>query len=417
MLTPEYLAKCTDSILALYDALNTSIVEDVARRIMKTGVITTSAKWQISMAQEYGLILEDAIDDLARITSYSDEYLTEMFEEAGISSIAYESKIYQAAGMEAITLQQSPSVQQLLEAAIEKTKGELNNLTLTTATQAQSLYYSCVNQAYMQVTSGAFSYQEAIKQAVKSAAEAGSSVMYSSGHTDKLDVAVRRALLTGVNQTAAQITESYASDMGAEYYETSAHYGARPTHMEWQGQVFKIDGSDRQYKNFYEETGYGTGDGLCGYNCRHSFYPYFPGTSTPAYSKATLKKYETKTETYKDSKGIEHTLTEYQCSQQQRAYERTIRQSKTTLAGYNAAMEATSDTETINELKAEFESESVRLKQLESSMKDFCKQTNRTVDSARTQVYAVKDEATGKIVAFNKSVSQKAVQANKRATN
>ena len=43
MLTPEYLDGLTDDILAMYDALNESIIGDVARRIVKTGMVTETA--------------------------------------------------------------------------------------------------------------------------------------------------------------------------------------------------------------------------------------------------------------------------------------------------------------------------------------------------------------------------------------
>lgn len=100
-----------------------------------------------------------------------------------------------------------------------------------------------LNAAYMKVTSGTFSYQEAIRQAVRDAAVKGTSVMYDSGYISKLDTAIRTALLTGVNQTAGKLTELYASELGAEYYETTAHAGARPSHSVWQGKVFKIEGT------------------------------------------------------------------------------------------------------------------------------------------------------------------------------
>ena len=113
-----------------------------------------------------------------------------------------------------------------------------------------------LNAAYMKVTSGTFSYQEAIRQAVRDAAVKGTSVMYDSGYISKLDTAIRTALLTGVNQTAGKLTELYASELGAEYYETTAHAGARPSHSVWQGKVFKIEGTALGYENFYEATGY-----------------------------------------------------------------------------------------------------------------------------------------------------------------
>ena len=285
MLTPEYLDSCSDSILGIYDALNTQIVQDIARRIAKTGSVTDSAKWQIKQVQEAGKLLEEITHEVASITGFSDDYVKSLFDEAGVKSLEYESKFVTAAGLSEITLDKSPAMMQVLAAAIEKTQGNLNNLTGTTATAAQSLYLEATNMAYMQVSSGAFSYQEAIKQAVRSAAIQGSKVYYSNGHSSKLDVAIRRSLLTGVNQTAANLTEMYAEDMDCDYYETSAHAGARNTgsgylnHESWQGQVFCISGKDKKYRQFEEATGYGTGDGIA-VIASTCFFPDFPSLPT-----------------------------------------------------------------------------------------------------------------------------------------
>lgn len=420
MLTPEYLEACADSVLGIYDELNIKIVEDIARRIAKTGRVTDSAMWQLKQVQESGKLLEEITQDVATITGFSDAYIQELFNEAGVKSLAYESQFVTAAGLSPITLNTSPVMMQTLAAAIEKTQGNLNNLTGTTAVATQSLYLEATNMAYMQVASGAFPYQEAMKQAIRSAAIQGSKVYYSNGHSSKLDVAVRRSLLTGVNQTAGKLTEMYAEDMGCDYYETSAHVGARNTgagylnHESWQGQVFCISGKDRNYKQFEEATGYGTGGGLCGWNCRHSFHMFFPGLSKPAYSKATLAGYANRKHVYTSTSGEKQILDEYECTQRQRVYERAVRESKTLLAGYNAAIKAAPNAILENSMKEEFATESVNLKRIEAEMKDFCKQTGRPVDSARTQVYAVKDDS-GRIVNFGRSVSQKAVWANKKS--
>ncbi len=419
MLTPEYLESCCDSILGIYDALNESIVRDIARRIAKTGRVTDSAMWQIKQSQEAGKLMEDIVKEVASITGFSDSYIQNLFEEAGARAIRYEADICMAAGLPSITLKQSPAMLQTLAAAVEKTKGNLNNLTGTTAIATQSLYYQYTNLAYMQVSSGAFSYQEAMKQAIRAAAIDGGKVLYANNHSSKLDVAVRRSLLTGVNQTAAKLTEMYASEMDCDYYETSAHAGARNTgagylnHESWQGQVFCISGKDHRYRQFEEATGYGSGGGLCGWNCRHSFHMFFPGLSKPAYSSSTLDEYAKRSHTYRTPDGEKVTMTEYECTQKQREYERKIRESKALLAGYDSAAKGAENATLENSMREEFRNESVNLKRLEAEMKDFCRQTNRAVDSARTQVYAVKDR-DGNIVNFNRSVSQKAVWANKR---
>lgn len=420
MLTPEYLEACADRVLGIYDELNIKIVEDIARRIAKTGTVTDSAKWQIKQVQEAGKLMNEITQEVASITGFSDEYVKELFNEAGVSSLEYESRFVTDAGITPITLNASPAMMQTLEAAIEKTQGNLNNLTGTTAVAAQSLYLESTNMAYMQVVSGAFSYQEAMKQAVRAAAIEGGKVYYSNGHASKLDVAIRRSLLTGVNQTAGKLTEMYAEDVGCDYYETSAHVGARNTgsgylnHESWQGQVFCISGKDKKYRQFEEATGYGTGGGLCGWNCRHSFHMFFPGLSKHAYSKTTLSGYANRKHLYTSPSGEKQILDEYECTQRQRAYERAVRESKSILAGYNAAMKAAQNATLENSMKAEFASESVKLKKIEAEMKDFCKQTGRQVDSARTQVYAIKDDS-GRIVNFGRSVSQKAVWANKKS--
>jgi len=419
MLTPEYLEACADSVLGIYDELNIKIVEDIARRIAKTGRVTDSAMWQIKQVQESGKLLEEITQEVATITGFSDTYIQELFNDAGVVSLAYESKFVTAAGLTPITLNTSPVMMQTLAAAIEKTQGNLNNLTGTTAVAAQSLYLESTNMAYMQVASGAFSYQKAMKQAIRAAAIEGGKVYYSNGHASKLDIAVRRSLLTGVNQTAGKLTEIYSEDMCCDYYETSAHVGARNTgagylnHESWQGQVFCISGKDRRYRQFVEATGYGTGGGLCGWNCRHGFHMFFPGLSKPAYSKTTLSRYANRKHVYTLPSGEKQILDEYECTQRQRAYERAVRESKTLLAGYNAAIKAAPNATLENSMKEEFAAESVNLKKIEAEMKDFCKQTGRPVDSARTQVYAVKDDS-GRIVNFGKSVSQKAVWAIKK---
>lgn len=197
--------------------------------------------------------------------------------------------------------------------------------------------------------------------------------------------------------------------MDAEYYETTAHAGARPSHAEWQGRVFKIHGSSPDYPNFVDSTGYGSGSGLCGWNCRHSFYPFWPGISSQAYSKERLAEYDRAKYSYNGDM-----LTDYECSQIQRAYEREIREIKRILSSYNAAMQASQSEAQIQCIQEDFTSESVKLKKKERELKSFCNDTNRSYDSARTQVVAYKD-SEGRIVNFGRSTAQKAVWANKKS--
>ncbi|GBU06597.1 minor capsid protein 2 [Faecalimonas umbilicata] len=408
MLTPEYLTAFSNGYLGMVDNLNEQIVRDIARRMVKAGKVTDTAKWQIKQAQESGKLLNDIVKEVGKFSGFSDKEILEMFKDAGITSIRNDGKPLLDAGVIS-EVNLSQRMQELLLANAKKTSGDVNNLTLTTAAKSQELYIQSLNEALLKVQSGAFSYQEALKQAIRSAAMMGSKVLYSSGSQMSLESAMRMALLTGINQTAAVLTEMYASDMGAEYYETTAHPGARLEHTVWQGQVFKIEGEGNGYRNFYEATGYGTVTGLCGANCRHSFFPFWPGISKPAYTQEMLNGY---TEAKYKFNG--DWLTEYECSQIMRRQERQIREIKRVLAAYDSAMKSATDAETENFLKEEFQKESVKLKNKEKKLKDFCSETGHRLDTSRTQVYAVKDQ-NGNIVNYGRSTSMKAVWANRKA--
>lgn len=408
MLTPEYLAGCTDYLLGLYDELDRAVVADIARRIAKTGGITATAEHQIDKVRQGGLLLNEVTERVSEVTPYTAAEIERLFKDAGIVGLENDAKPLVAAGIET-TRTLSPAMLDVMNAAIAKTKGDMRNLTMTTAVSAQQTYLDAVNLAYMKVQTGSFTYAEAIRAAVKEAAKEGNYVFFSSGHRDRLDVAVRRSVLTGINQTAGKLTELYADDMGCEYYETSAHAGARPSHSEWQGQVFKIEGADANYANFEDSTGYGTGEGLCGWNCRHSFYPFWPGISKPAYDKGTLDWYDEPRFEYDGDM-----LTEYDVSQLMRAEEREIRSCKRELAGYEAAISAERSDNAKAALKAEFDATSLRLKNHEAKYRDICRQTDHAPDRARTGVAAVKDNS-GRIVAYTRSTAQRARYGVQRA--
>ena len=408
MLSPEYLDRFSDQLLAIIDEFSVSVVADIAKRIARMGNVSETSNYQIEILQNAGMVYEDVIRRISQVTGYTEAEVRRMFEEAGVKTIENESVYYKAAGKDTIVLNQSEAMQQILSANIEKTFGDLSNLTMTTAIKAQTLFIDTCNVAMMQVQTGAINYNRAVANAIKKAARASTEVLYPTGHVDKLDVATRRAVLTGVNQTAAEINLQYAREGGCDYVETTAHSGARPSHAVWQGRVFCISGNDKDYPPF-SETGYGTGPGLCGWNCRHNFHAYFPGISSPAYTKSMLKEYDAKSMEYN---GVKYT--EYEVSQMQRAHERKIREYKRVLAGLNSGMENAGE-EVRNVLRDEFNKESVRLKKQEAELKELCYQTGKRYESARTQVHATRD-SDGNIVGFSRSVSQKAVWANRKAT-
>lgn len=295
MLSPHYYETCTEAVSAAYARLEDAILKAMVRRILKMGFVSESTRQQAEVLQEVGMLYNDILQIIAERTHETVSAVKALFEDAGVQAVTADNAVYENAGKIPVDIRQSESMMQVLQAGFRKTLGVMDNLTLTTAKTTQRAFYKACNDAYMQITSGAFSYQEAIRNVLKQAAQGGLTVEYPSGHTDKLDVAIRCAALTGVGQTAAEIGKMNAEANGCYLMEISAHSGARPTHVVWQGQLVTLTGKDAGkiidgMKVFtLSEIGYGSGAGFRGWNCRHDWYPYFPGLSTPNYGKKSWK--------------------------------------------------------------------------------------------------------------------------------
>ena len=339
MLTSDQLDVLPGPILDLYERFHISILEDIARRVASQ--LYTSAAWQVQRMIEAGLLYDDLLHRIAELTGESERTLRRIFEKAGVTAMRFDDAIYKAAGLKPLPLNLSPQMTRILSIGLRKTAGLLRNLTLTTARSGQELFIAATDLAYMQISTGALDYATAVREAVKEMAGQGLEVIYyESGHRDKIDVAVRRAVLTGVSQTAGQLTEARADEMGADLVQTSAHLGARnkgdvpENHDMWQGRVFPRgkDPKHTEYPHFYAVTGYMTITGLYGINCRHSHYPFYKGISQNVYDQAMLDEYVSATVTYNEKE-----MSYYDATQHQRKIEREIRKAKREVTAVEAA--------------------------------------------------------------------------------
>ena len=389
-LTPKQLQNIPENIVQLYRDLEEFIIDDIARRIAKTGQLTETAKWQLERAKD--LSMDNIEKEILKTLELSNKEVEETLKQSALTSIQAENKIYEEAVKKQIKIKGNSNLEKLLEAAIKQTKGELKNISQSLGfaqiingkivyKDIAKFYQDSVDLALMQVNSGVLNSNEAIKQAVKKLADSGlRTVDYENGWSNRVDVAVRRAVVTGSNQMCHKMTELTMKELECEFVETTAHAGARPDHQEWQGQVFCYKGKSDKYPDFVEKTRYGYGDGLGGYNCRHSFYPFFPGISKRAYSKQHLNNIDPEPFEY-DGK----TYTYYEALQHQRKLETNIRQKKRELIGYNAAG-----------LKDDFNNSSIALNRLKNEYKAFSNAGDLTVRNDLMQVYK-----------YGQSISQK----------
>lgn len=323
MLTPDYIDKIPDEVVRLYEQAEDDILRYMAGSIAAMDYYIPAAQWQEIKLQEMGMCHDEIVARLSQITGKSRSEVNAIIKASGAEALAADGDIYKAAGYKLDSALASPYLKAVIRSGMVRTNKLFQNLTRTTANTATKQFENALDRAFMQVSTGAFSTQQAAEMAIKDIARSGvQSITYPTGHTDSLDVAVRRAVRTGVNQSSAKITEALADEFGCDLVEVTAHFGARPSHAEWQGQVYSISGRTPGYDNFYDATGYGTGDGLCGWNCRHSFMPYFEGTAR-TYSQRRLDEMRDATVDYNGRQ-----IPYYEATQIERSIERNVRRWK-----------------------------------------------------------------------------------------
>ncbi|MDE5583221.1 MAG: phage minor capsid protein [Ruminococcus sp.] len=383
MLAPNCYEVYADEAVSLYRELENDIISDIIRRIIKTGKITATAEYQLEILQNSELLYNDILDEISKKSGANEKKIREIFENSGRKTVESDNEIYRENGLKTVEISQSEAMKKVLESRAKKTFGNMKNLTLTTADTSQTAYINACNSAHMQVVSGAFSYQEAIKNAVKKTAENGVAVRYPSGKTDRFDIAVRRAVLTGVGQTAREISVINAEEAGCDLMEISAHSGARPSHAKWQGKIVSLSGKKGYLSK--RDIGYGSGDGFGGWNCRHDWFPFFEGRSKRNYTEKDLEKLDEKNIEYNGKK-----YSQYEISQAQRKIEREIRSAKREQLAFKTAYDETKDPETKKAMLDSLNDAKRKVAEKQAKMRDFVRQTGQDRDYFREQNYSDK---------------------------
>lgn len=339
--------------MGLYQDLEDEIIADIARRVKKTGRYTETAElmaksmvehgysaekiqaevmktlradksYQMAVAENTAAYKQEVQEIIKQTVKEAREAGDELIAEAGDMAWNNDLSMWQEHGVD---LKKPNSMSQLLTSFQKQTAGELKNLTRTMGfkntvlgtTGVLNAYQREMDLATLKVATGTFSYDQAVNDCVHRLAQSGlRAVDYASGRTYQLDTAARMSVRTGLSQLSGKITEANLMQTGQDLVITSQHMGSRPEHVPWQNKVFSYSGKNKEYPDFFQETGYGTATGLKGVNCTHDFYPYWEGASIipedikePEPVKINGKEYDY-----------------YQVSQQQRKMERNIRATK-----------------------------------------------------------------------------------------
>lgn len=397
MLDPDYFTHKEDRLLSMFDDLEAFILKDIARRLINAGEPTASADYLMARLGQMGESREAINKKLMDIADKQKAEVKAILQEAVKASFADDEAVFNQLDIKATPPPKNNRVREIMDAEYKKTLGELTNLTRTTADTAQADLIRMLDDAELLVSSGAQSYNAAICDILDKYADAGIRVSYpnGAGTTRTLETAVRCAVVTSINQTAAQVSNAYIVEAGVEYVLVSAHLGARVKgkgqpelagHDSWQGKIYRIEGSEPGYPNLTEKTGYsidpetGTGTvvnplGLHGYNCRHSHKPWDKSLRNPyvdADGKPTIDTDENRRR--------------YELNQKQRSMERNIRAVKRRIIAKQAEMDLIKDKDLQENLQKEFITLSQMLTQKNGAYNAFCESNKLHTQYERLKV-------------------------------
>ena len=347
---PSLLEALPEEIAELFRGLEDTLLADICSRL-KTGTVGETTVLDIKALRSHGIDLKEIEKAISETSGISEKKLKKLLEKVVEKNQQYYNEVITLAD---VTKPETLVNASDIDAIKRQTLQEMRNITRTmafvvdagrTILKPQKALTWALDAALLQVQSGAVSYNTAIANAVKQLADSGLRMVdYESGRSDQVDVAARRAVMTGVNQINQKYAEQSTEYLETDLVETSAHIGARnignvpENHEMWQGKWYrwseKPQTSTGEYPDFIETTGYGTGAGLGGWNCRHTFYPVVEGVSEATYSQADLDAMKGENRKFK-FEGQEYDG--YTATQEQRSIERTIRKLKREETAYNAA--------------------------------------------------------------------------------
>lgn len=399
MLTPQELLEIVDTLYPLLDELNVWITTDLISRLMarlarnEDWSFGASDKFQIELYKEAGGHYEELTEQIRKWTKKTDAEVMAIFEDAGLRAWNADDAFYVAQGFESIPLLKSEPLMKILLDTYQRTQGEIHNFTRTTANHSQQHFMNVCDKAHLKVVTGAQSYAEAVKEAVDELIGTQAKVKYPSGHTDTIETAVLRCVRTGTAQASGNMSIEGMVERGWDIVLVSAHLGARygngeknpGNHFWWQGKLYSREGKTPGLPDFIKTTGYGTGEGLCGWNCRHSFGPGNLGHNP-----------------YKEFDAEENKRV-YDLSQKQRAMEREIRKTKTRVKGYHAAISNSTEEEIKQKFQEEYDRAVEELSRQNAAYKKFCEDNNlkRYDDRLRAAKWSRSEASKAAVTARN----------------
>ncbi len=332
-MTQGELEQIPQPFVELMSELEMRIMKDIIERIKANGFSPASADWEISRLQQLGESEEQIRKWIKGMLEKTDDEVDKIFSNDVYREYYGHDREYQVSGFEQIPLEQNIQLLQVIEASKRQTKDTFKNLTGSTGfairnpatgnimySPTMKFYQQILDAAIMDIKSGAFSYNTVLQRTINTMTTSGLRwIDYDSGWHNRVDVAARRAVMTGFRQVQGKINEQVAEQLQTDTYEVTYHVGARPTHQPWQGRVWTM-------QQLIDVCGLGTVTGLHGANCYHDYKPFIPGVSVRTYTDEQLDQMIKEENTPKEYLGKKYTT--YKALQAQRKMETRMRKTR-----------------------------------------------------------------------------------------
>lgn len=335
MFKPNELERFSLAFEPQMRALEARIMADVIRRLKINGEITRAADWQLHRAYELGLSKRSITKIIQQEMGLTYKQVKTMYRRVMQLGYSRDEKLYKYKGIAQIPFEDNEGLQQLISAVAQQTCETMQNITQSLGFAVRQpdgrigwspiaqYYQQTMDGAMLDIASGAFDYNTVLKRIVNELTNSGlRTIDYATGHKNRVNVAARRALMTGMSQLTAKVNEDNAEQLGTDHFEIEWHGGARPDHW-WGGMVVTRE-------ELYSKCGLGTVTGLCGVNCYHDYYPFIPGISERSYTDEELEKLNRRENTPVEYGGKEYT--KYEATQRQRRLETTMRAQRERIA-------------------------------------------------------------------------------------
>jgi hypothetical protein len=336
VLNSNNLYRMPERIINLMTEIETEMLKIMALRLQKFNRVTGSIEYSMLKTQQVNILYKELTEVVGSFSSKTQAEINKLFNDAGVSALNYDNAIYKRAikaGKEqgSMLLANDEVIQQILDGVKANAINSINLTNTKAISFARQKFLDLTDRAFLSVTTGVTDFATSYKSALREMAQEGiRSVEYTRAGKAinySLEASVRRNITTALTQTTTKVSEANYQNMDCRIVEVSSHAGSRPEHAEWQGQRFYWGEEVEGYKEFVSSTGYGAPDGLAGINCRHFWFPYYEGISTPSFSTNPASEL-----------GIDNDKL-YEIQQRQRGYERQIRSAKKDLEIYKIAGE------------------------------------------------------------------------------